>query len=190
MEIRYLVRYVWIPSPSCCRHDVYPLKVTVRVRDGKNLAHEGIKVAFVGSIGEFLHSADEHLLTLAAEQWVQALSRQLENLLDLLPETTHMPVLSWLRQAVQSARWNHQGTRQTPTWTILLGVDDYHWEHSGAGFRVQLLSRRPSAMLLVRTGLQQLGERTAQGSPIDEEHLCPRETGARPCLMSKTMASL
>ena len=27
-------------------------KVTVRVRDGKKLAHEGIKVEFVGSIGE------------------------------------------------------------------------------------------------------------------------------------------
>ena len=31
-------------------------KITVRVRDGKKLAHEGIKVEFVGSIGELLQS--------------------------------------------------------------------------------------------------------------------------------------
>lgn len=30
-------------------------KVTVRVRDGKKLAHEGIKVEFVGSIGELAY---------------------------------------------------------------------------------------------------------------------------------------
>ncbi len=30
-------------------------QVTVRIRDGKKLAHEGIKVEFVGSIGMHLH---------------------------------------------------------------------------------------------------------------------------------------
>ena len=33
------------------------VQVTVRVRDGKKLAHEGIKVEFVGSIGAFLRLA-------------------------------------------------------------------------------------------------------------------------------------
>ena len=35
------------------------VQVTVRVRDGKKLAHEGIKVEFVGSIGVFLSLARE-----------------------------------------------------------------------------------------------------------------------------------
>lgn len=32
-----------------------PLQVTIRVRDGKRMTHEGIKVEFVGSIGGYSH---------------------------------------------------------------------------------------------------------------------------------------
>lgn len=43
-----------ILQAALCLINTSSCKVTVRVRDGKKLAHDGIKVEFVGSIGEFV----------------------------------------------------------------------------------------------------------------------------------------
>ena len=45
---------VRLPTPSrlCTARCTLPAQVTVRVRDGKKIVHDGIKVEFVGNIGE------------------------------------------------------------------------------------------------------------------------------------------
>lgn len=49
----YLARYVLFAETGQVQaaHFVFH-QVTVRVRDGKKITHEGIKVEFVGSIGQ------------------------------------------------------------------------------------------------------------------------------------------